>query len=180
MFAKFANIVPGCKKIYIVNRGNKLVHSRVLSSRLDGINRSGSIERNVWSLKRPGGIKMEVRAATFWSGSSVHHRIALELLAVRGADGSQYVSWTVVFPSNSAGYCEVQENIDHLGSEHFQADSMWLRNIEQVGSYWNVVNFHTVQGTHEDECCREPSCCRYLTLPSLPTGCEVFTPLRFI
>ena len=92
MFAKFANIVSGCKNIVIVNRGNKLVHSRVLSSRLDGINRSGNIERNVWSLKRPGGLKMQVRAATFWSGSSVHHRIALEVLAVRGADGSQYVS----------------------------------------------------------------------------------------
>ena len=45
---------------------------------------------------------------------------------------------------------------------------MLLRNIEQVGSYWNVGNFPTVQDTYEDECCREHRCCGYLMLPSLP------------
>ena len=52
---------PVVQKIYILNRGNRLVHSRVLPSRLDGINRSGNVKRNVWSLKRPGVLKRQVR-----------------------------------------------------------------------------------------------------------------------
>ena len=97
-------------------------------------------------------------------------------------------------PNNSAGYSEVKTDIDHLGSEHFQADpdvteehrtrsgilqecreflyrtlilwswrqtsiiwevsisrliTMWLRNIEQVGSYWNVfILYRTLMKTN--------------------------------
>ena len=52
---------------------------------------------------------------------------------------------------------KLKTDIDHLGSEHFQADSNVTEEHRTSGILLEC--FHTVQDTHEDECCREPRCC---------------------